>query len=361
MKRLKNTFKYIIWTVSSVAGLILIYVIFVLTYAKMYEFKPLASEQLTAIQLGATKGDTLQLDEDYSLISWNIGYGGMGANNDFFYDGGSMMRPDRKYYTTCFDSILGCLKEHSADFIFLQEVDSLARRSYGQNQIKLIGEALPHYNEYFAKNYSVKYVPLPILNPTGEVNAGIVTLARFKPLSATRIDLQTNFDFPTNLFILKRCILVCRFIVANGKELIMINTHNSAFDEGGAVRKKESEIISTLAIEEYSKGNYVIIGGDWNMNPSRYNAFNISNGDNAVFDIPMNDSIYLNANWKVSFDKKIPTNRSAKHKYIYGETETTTYDFFIISPNIETSYEKTIDGKFKFSDHNMITIKFKLI
>lgn len=360
MNKFKKIYKYLFWVTVPSILIAIIYIISVLVYAKIYEFKPLPVEVLSNIR-GCITSDTLSIDDDYTLLSWNIGYGCMGAQSDFFYDGGSMMRPTEQYYNNCFDSIKSEIKAIDADFLFLQEVDLYARRSYYNNQIESIGKYMSDYNGYFANNYNVKFIPLPIFNPTGVVQAGLLSMSKFSAINAERIDLETSFPFPENLFILKRCMLICRFTISNGRELVLINIHNSAFDEGGKVRDKESRLVSSFAMNEYEKGNYVVIGGDWNMNPSNYNAFNISNGDNAVFDVTISDSIYLNNDWDVIFDKGIPTNRSAYAAYQHGITPTTTYDFFITSPNIEILKENTIDRRFVFSDHNMVIIKFRLI
>ncbi|HPG73322.1 MAG TPA: hypothetical protein PLM49_03460, partial [Bacteroidales bacterium] len=41
--------------------------------------------------------DTLPADNKvYQLMSWNIGYCGLDRDMDFFYDGGSMLRPEKE-------------------------------------------------------------------------------------------------------------------------------------------------------------------------------------------------------------------------------------------------------------------------
>ena len=74
---------------------------------------------------------------------------------------------------------------------------------------------------------------------------------------------------------LDRCFVVSRFNLSNGKDLVLMNTHNSAYDAGGKLRDAEMPIIRDLMIEEYEKGNYVVAGGDWNQNPPGYD-FNLS-------------------------------------------------------------------------------------
>ena len=54
--------------------------------------------------------------------------------------------------------------------------------------------------------------------------------------------------------------------MANGKELVMINTHNEAFD-AGEIRTAQMSFLKDFVQSEYNKGNYVIAAGDWNQSP----------------------------------------------------------------------------------------------
>ena len=65
---------------------------------------------------------------------------------------------------------------------------------------------------------------------------------------------------------LDRCFMVNRYPLENGKELLVINTHNEAFDPG-EIRKAQMAYLKEFLLSEYAKGNYIIAGGDWNMSP----------------------------------------------------------------------------------------------
>jgi endonuclease-exonuclease-phosphatase family protein len=54
------------------------------------------------------------------------------------------------------------------------------------------------------------------------------------------------------------------FPVKNGKFLVMINSHMSAYNKGGKMRKAQMKLISSVMEHEYRAGNYVIVGGDFN-------------------------------------------------------------------------------------------------
>ena len=55
--------------------------------------------------------------------------------------------------------------------------------------------------------------------------------------------------------------MVTRIPVSNNKELV-INVHLSAYDKGG-IYKKASTGLKVME-EEYKKGSYIIVGGDFN-------------------------------------------------------------------------------------------------
>jgi hypothetical protein len=66
------------------------------------------------------------------------------------------------------------------------------------------------------------------------------------------------------------------------------------------------------------------------------------------------------AEFGVSYDEKIPTNRSNDKPYKAGETYTTLIDYFVHSPNVEVVSVRGIDLQFKHSDHQPVVLKFCL-
>ena len=68
---------------------------------------------------------------EFTFLSWNIGYAGLGKEMDFFYDGGGKVRPSKEQFENYLSGIKKTLKENNkVDFIFLQEVDISSKRSY---------------------------------------------------------------------------------------------------------------------------------------------------------------------------------------------------------------------------------------
>jgi len=158
---------------------------------------------------------------------------------------------------------------------------------------------------------------------------------------------------------LQRCFLFQRFKAPNNKELIIINTHNSAYDSGGNLKKQQMAYLKDVLIEEYNKGNYVIVGGDWNQIPADF--------DNKTFlksEKEYSEQIPVQANylpgWQWVYDPSTPTNRKLDKAYNANETFTTIIDFYLLSPNIKTESIKTIDTDFQFSDHQPVLLEVSL-
>ncbi|MBR4970995.1 MAG: AAA family ATPase, partial [Paludibacteraceae bacterium] len=66
---------------------------------------------------------------------------------------------------------------------------------------------------------------------------------------------------------LDRCFITYEIATSNNKKLILINTHNSAFDGTGNLPKSELAFLREYMQREYNNGNYVILGGDFNLAP----------------------------------------------------------------------------------------------
>ena len=353
-----KAFKKLLFIIPFLAGLLVLTLAAGLLLATLFDYRPPESVQP---DLNKPTG-SLKIDETtLTLITWNIGYAGLGKEMDFFYDGGRQVRPSKEFSKNYLDKIKTFLyHNNSLDFILLQEADRASKRSYGSDQARLISEALPKFNYTFVKNYDVPFVPLPVLNPMGKVFSGLMTLSKYDPLGYKRIQFPGNYSWPKNLFMLDRCFLIQRFMVSENKMLTLINTHNSAFDDG-SLRQKQMEILKSYVLREYEKGNYVIVGGDWNQNPPGFNPELISAGDagtkNDLGNIPDD---FMPGGWQWAYDDKIPTNRFVDQIYVHESTPVTIIDFFLLSPNLHIETIKTINLGFDASDHNPVIIKVNL-
>ncbi|MCF8235412.1 MAG: hypothetical protein K9G67_10255 [Bacteroidales bacterium] len=306
--------------------------------------------------------DTLLLSEEFKLLSWNIGYAGLGAEMDFFYEGGDMVGPSRPFFEKYLEGIAMTFQAmDSIHFFLFQEVDVHSKRSYFINERDLIVELFPGYDHIFAKNYDVEYVPVPLMEPMGQVYAGLLTMSKFRPSEAKRYAFPNIASWPEKLFLPDRCFVETRYPLENGRELIFLNTHNSAYVSEDSLRDLELHIIRKKMLEEYEKSNYVIAGGDWNMNPPFQKAVHLKTPDNYEEHVLMLEKDYFPPGWKFAFDPHYPTNRSVSSPYVKGETAVSIIDFFILSPNINKLKVETIHLDFENSDHHPVFLKVKLL
>ncbi len=326
-----------------------------LLYATVDDYRPAEITNLPVEGETPAIPDTARI----TLLNWNIGYAGLDASMDFFYDGGEQMRPSEEGVTANLEGIQEILSPYNGcDFILLQEVDLDSKRSYHLDQVHSIGEGFPGYTAFFGTNYDVFFVPIPLSEPMGKVESGLLTLSKQNALGVDRHSFPGNYAWPMKLFMLDRCFLVARFPVSNGKELLVINTHNSAYDDG-TLRTQQMEYLKEFLITEYSVGNYVIVGGDWNQTPYGFEPELPSHQFDTI-NLTYVEKDYPAPEWSWAFDPNLPTNRRVAVPYDRSTSLTTVIDYYLLSPNIELEEVKTIDVDFRFSDHQPVQLKARL-
>lgn len=335
----------------------ILFIAIFIAYSTLTEFNP----EPTKTEYSSNSPDTINLSSKITLTTWNIGYGGLGANMDFFYDNGKKTRDTKENTIANLDSIKGWLtKRNSTNFFLLQEVDFGSQRSYNIEQLGYIAESLTTHNKVIAFNYLVGFVPVPISSPMGHVSSGLALLSNPNPKSAVRVSYPGSYAWPKKLFMLRRCMLVNRYPTSNGKELVVINTHKSAFDDG-SLKQQEMDKMKQLIENEYNLGNYVIVGGDWNQAPPSFSLTTFGSNYQVEFFKLMNITTnFMPQDWQWVYDEKKPTNRYLNEPYQKGKTYETILDFFLVSPNIEVISCSTTNLNFKYSDHNPVSISVRL-
>ncbi len=352
---MKKVFKYLILTLV----VALLAVALFLSWITITEYRPDKAVLLS----DSTLSDSRILHRDtFNLISWNIGYAGLGSEMDFFYDHGTHVRSSQKNVRKHIDNIERFIKSNdSVDFWLIQEIDISSKRSWEINEVKEVSEMLhDRYQVVFAKNYDVPFVPVPVTHPMGHAKSGMLTASKHFFKEAVRFAFPLIAPWPQRLFLLHRCFVLLRFPLTNGHDLVIINTHNTAYVYDSVLRMKELNIIKEKMTEEYAKGNYVVAGGDWNQNPPDFNPGNGFNGHRYV---PAPLMLAKNAfpyKWIVAYDNKAPTNRKNNKPFVKGRNGTTVIDFFVLSPNIDLLDAQNIDLNFQDSDHNPVYVKIRL-
>lgn len=304
-------------------------------------------------------------DDTFTALIWNIGYAGLGAEMDFFNDGGKMVRPTEDQHGRFLKGIreLVASMRDSVDFFLLQEVDKNSKRSYYSNQQDTLAAVLSRFTSCFALNYDVKFVPVPFAfpyKPYGKTYGGLLSFTRYAPDASLRLQYPGGFDWPTRLYMLDRCALEQKFKLPDGKELLMVNTHNTAYDATGEIKKLELQYLKKRYEAEVKQGNYVVIGGDWNQVPPGLSSTHFNAKMPEGYTPQAVTAEQFPEGFAVSYDGKTPTNRSNDKVYKSGESYTTLIDYFVHSPNVEVISVRGIDLQFRHSDHQPVVLKFCL-
>ena len=316
------------------------------------------------------------LNEEYTITTYNIGFGAYNHEFSFFLDSGEMLDGTKTKGTgskgetvevTTFNTVnaINTVSNVNPDFMLFQEVDVKATRSHKVNQYEKMTEKFTDFNSIYISNFHSGYLFYPIFNPHGKSESGIVTLSNKKIDTVIRHKLQIDESFPTKFFDLDRCFSASYLpIEGSSKYLVLVNVHLSAYDEGGIYRAKQWKQLNDFFKEEIDKGNYIVCGGDFNHDISNDPTFegfpNMQKKPEWVYTLNDRD-LLANSGLKFATSTNAPTCRSTDIPYTKGVNYTVVIDGFITSRNVEVVHVETIDVDFLYSDHNPVMLKFRLL
>lgn len=320
---------------------------------------------------GAALYPELETGTTYSVVTYNIGFGAYTPDYSFFMDSGVMSDGtevsgkygkaiDKDHVLYAVNGASGVLKAQNADFYFVQEVDTDGDRSYNVNEYETLTAALGEgYQRSFAVNFHSAFLMYPLNDFHGKNTAGIATYSRYTVSGSVRRSYPVDDGF-AKYFDLDRCFQVNRLPVSGGKELVLINSHMSAYDEGGKIREAQLNMLNSVIAVEYAKGNYVVVGGDFNHELADSLGTFPSEQQTPAWAYPLTDDMLANG-FRVVASKEITgTCRAAEIPYEKGVNYLTVLDGFIVSANVESVSIANIDTDFAYSDHNPVRFEFRL-
>ncbi|MBP5160296.1 MAG: endonuclease/exonuclease/phosphatase family protein [Lachnospiraceae bacterium] len=355
---LKKILKIALIVLASVVGIVLIYVAYVfLSYSRLDDNLQLE------IREGNAKA-TAEAGEEYTIITNNVGFGAYTQDFTFFMDGGEESRAaSEESVRKCIGEAMDEIDSHKPDFILVQELDTDSTRSYHTDQREIFETRFSDYAGMFANNYHSAYLMYPIFEPHGASNSGLLTLSGFEMHDGIRRRLEISESF-SKILDLDRCYSKARVKVSNGKDLVIYNTHMSAYGGSDEIRASQMNLILGDMKEEYDKGNYCVCGGDFN---------NDFTGDSVP---TLNGGMTSDMGWTQPFPTELipegikrctdytcgeilPTVRNCDVPYKKGNF-TLIVDGFMVSENVEVTYLENIQKDFVYSDHNPVVMKFRL-
>lgn len=346
--------KRVLKFISFILLIFLILFAVLLVFLSITEYKP---KDIEEVAISGSSKDILSLDEDYKLLTWNIGYGGLDKDTDFFMDGGKMVNPISKdHVLNALDGIDKSIQNINPDLLLLQEIDSNSSRTYNINEVEFFDSRLVGAST-FAYNYKVAFVPFPI-PPMGRVSSGIYTKSKYKIDSSYRYKQPNPHKWPTKLANLKRGFNVSYLPIKDtDKELVLINVHLDAYESGSDGRIAQSKQILAFMAEEYKKGNYVIVGGDFNQELRENHDANIPDGmwNPSVFPYQ-----FVTDSFNVIFDDNVTTSRLNDKPYDPANAYEYIIDGFIVSKNVKVNKVQGQNLGYIDSDHNPVLLEFIL-
>lgn len=319
-----------------------------LLFFYLFEYRPELEETVFVSENPTRLPDTLK------IVSWNIGYAGLGENMDFFADGGRGVRDTKTRTAANLSHIISTLRAIDADIMLLQEVDSNAHRTYGILEVDSLRKAFPDHTLTFAYTYKTLWVPVPIREPMGGVRSGLVILSRAVPLEVIRYQYPSQHSFPKRMFYLKRALMAAHFLTPAGDTVLIANTHNSAYEPGN-MREEEVNFLHELLESRHATGIRSVTGGDWNQFPPLYIPSQAELSNRYYVPYPIPEDLF-DDKWVFAYDRRYPTLRYLDRPYLPG-TVTTTTDFFLVSDDLEILSVETLPENFRASDHNPVVLQ----
>ncbi len=325
-------------------------------FLSVTEFRP---QDVEAAAFADVDGQAEKADpaQEWTIYTWNLGYAGLGQESDFFMDGGELVDPpSQAAVEKNMAGIQEFLSATQADVWLLQELDIQSARTQSMNQYDACLTAAGGSGA-FAYNYKCPFVPIP-WPPMGRVESGIGTFTAMQTGSSQRISLPCPFTWPVRTANIKRCMLLTRIpLEGMDRELVLINFHLEAYDDGEGKLAQTQKLMSLLQ-EEYGKGNYVVAGGDFNQSfPGALEVYPIQDPEKWTPGIL--EPEILPQGWQFAYDVTTPTCRLLDSP-LQEDTQKYVIDGFILSPNIRLLDTETVDLGFAFSDHNPVRLHIAL-
>lgn len=282
------------------------------------------------------------------LMSWNIGYAGLGEESDFKADGGEMLQPPGKAVVEKnLAGIQAVLREEAPDILMMQEMAGPGFLTRGVDVASGVKAALPAYSMFFSSDIRTRLLPGFLSLRHG--------LGTFANVGGASTDIIRITEEPGTImgFIKRRYHVQVTEFEMDGQPWAVINVHLSAFDEGANTRMAQLREVLDLGQSYYQQGKAVAIGGDWNMRLAPTD-FAYTADDEAQFwihDFPREE---LRPGWQVVIDPAVPSVRTNEQPYTAGVNYTTIIDGFVVSPNVVVDGVRGVDLGFRITDHQPV-------
>lgn len=291
---------------------------------------------------------------ELGLVIWNLGYAGMGKESNFVVDGGTdWLPPSRQIVEKNLQGISGFLRRRNPDLYLLQEVAQPSLMSRGVDVLRPVSAELPGYQHVYTPDFRTRLIPPPL-----SVNIGLAVFARRELKVKSRAHLLPLEPRRMVLFRKQYQFVVNRIAVEGlSGQWVIVNIHLAAFDDQAEIRSRQLDVLRDFASHEFHQGNYVVIGGDWNLKLAETD-FPHNTDEKYLFWVHNLPKDAFPDEWQIVADTRTPSVRTDHQAYSPGDNYVCVIDGFVASPNVRVESVTTADLGFEFSDHHPVEARF---
>lgn len=290
------------------------------------------------------------------VLTWNLGYAGLGAGSDFIADGGThYFPPSRQAARDNVHGIVAFLNtQQDTDVVLLEELAARSPVNYWVNLRKAVDRVFPARERIFFADFKTRLMPIPLRMSHGQ---GIYSRRAVESVDVVPLPAEDDGIFGVRR---RYAATVARLPIEGGGGWTIVSVHLAAFDDDALVRTEQMRRLLAWAEGEYRAGQHVVLGGDWNLQLVATD-FPNTTAERFLFwlyPFPRED---LPAGWTIAADATTPSVRTNERPYRRGENYTTVIDGFIVSPNVATESVRGFDLDFQNSDHQPVRGRFRAV
>jgi endonuclease/exonuclease/phosphatase family metal-dependent hydrolase len=286
------------------------------------------------------------------VLTWNIGYAGLGKDSDFIADGGKHLRAAGKGQVEAnLSGIRRTLAGFDADLLLIQEAAGPGFLTRGVNVAGGVREQLAGYRFAFSPDVSTRLLPRSLSLRHG--------LATFTRLEASPTEIEPLPEEPGRIggILPRRYHLQRTRLSGGGSPFVVYNVHLAAFDERAETRRRQVDAVFRVAKADYEAGAAVVLGGDWNLLLARTEFPHTTDAKHLSWVHPFPQDA-IPPGWRIAADAGHPTVRTNERPYRPGQNYTAVIDGFIVSPNVTVLAVTTRDLGFEHADHQPVLGRF---
>lgn len=300
----------------------------------------------------APAGETLR------VLVYNAQFAGT-RRHHFFYDGGEASHVPPEDVEWALSQLESLVREADPDVVLWQELDRDSARTGRVDEVARLTTGWPAWTS--ASYHKAPYVPIPAHEPLGRVDLQLVTASRYGLTDARRHQLALlDEPFYRRALDLRRALLEAHMQLEGGGELIVMNTHLSAFSYGDGTLNRQMDQLGDHMAQAEASGSPWILAGDLNALPPGDDPSRL--GDDAVWYADDTPVAPLLARYSIAAPvQDLLTDPSLRTYQPWGGTPDRTLDYMFYGGGLElVSYRVLQQEGADISDHLPVLAEFRL-